>query len=220
MGEIKNILVAENIFVSNRNKDILKGVTIRAEQGNITGLIGNNGAGKTTMLKTILGIQKAQDCDVFLNGKKIIQPFKKNKLLNYLPQHTFLPQYTTLKKILKQFNIDKSSVLDFFPELEEDLSKQIFELSGGRERLWSALILILADTKFTMLDEPFSHIMPLHVEQLVALILSQKEKKGFIITDHIYRPVLNICDMVYIMKEGKTLLMHHTDDLVLHGYIR
>src|ERR1019366_2778830 len=141
---------------------ILKGVTIRAEKGSITGLLGRNGAGKSTMLQSMFGTRSAQECDVFLNGIKVKKPYAVNGLLNYLPQKPFLPSRLTLKKITTQFGINLNEILDSFPDIENDINKKISELSGGRERLFSVLILLLADPRFSLLDEPFSHIMPLH----------------------------------------------------------
>lgn len=218
---MKNALVAENIFVSIGNKDILKGVTIRCTQGTITGLLGRNGAGKSTMLKVIFGTQPAQERSIFVNDKIIRQPlYTKNSIVNYLPSQKFFPHTLVVKKALQQFDVDEDILLQYFPELEKDLDRRMFELSGGRERLLSAAVLIMADTQFTLLDEPFSHIMPIHVEQLMLLIQLYKEKKGFIITDHIYGSVLHMCDSLCLMKEGKTIAIKHASDLALHGYLQ
>ena len=216
---IPDILLAENIFLTIGRKNILEGVTIRADKGKITGLLGRNGAGKTTMLQSIFGTGKAQECDVFLNGARIKKPYSFDCLMNYLPQKPFLPKNLTPKEIAGQFRIDPHSVLLHFGEFEPYLNKKIAGLPGGLEWLYSVLMILLADTRFSLLDEPFTHIMPLHIDQLKTLIAKQKEKKGIVITDHMYRPLLNICDQLYLMKEGKSLLINDRDDLLLHGYM-
>jgi ABC-type multidrug transport system ATPase subunit len=217
---VPDLLVAENVFLSIGGKDILKGVTIRADKGSITGLLGRNGAGKSTMLQSVFGTRAAQECDVFLNGIKVRKPYAIDGLLNYLPQKKFLPPGLTLRKIAKQFDVDTNEISEWLPDLAEDIDKKTADLSGGRERLFSVLMLLLTKTRFTFLDEPFSHITPLHVEQLKTLLVKQKEKKGIIITDHMYRHLLEVSDKIYLVKEGKSLYIRERENLVLHGYIR
>lgn len=212
-------LSAENIFLSIGGKEILKGATIHAAKGSITGLLGKNGSGKSTMLQTIFGTRNATECDVFINGVKVKQPYKTHRLINYLPQHPFLPDALTVKAVLRQYETDTALLLYYFPELSESLSMKINELSGGKERLLSVLILLLADTRFTMLDEPFSHIAPIDVERLHSILLQQKEKKGIIITDHLYKPLLSLSQYLYLMKEGQSIFIKDRSDLLLHGYI-
>ena len=155
----------------------------------------------------------------FLNGIKIKQPYSINDLVNYLPQRPFLPHGLALNKIAAQFRVNMDEICDYFPELEAAANKKATELSGGTERLFSVLILLLAETRFTFLDEPFTHIMPLHVEQLKTILLKQKEKKGIIITDHLYRHLLDVSSKIYLIKEGKSIFIKDRNDLVLHGYI-
>lgn len=212
-------LVAENIFFSVMQRDILRGVTIRADRGKVTGLLGRNGSGKSTMLQAMFGTLPVQECNVFVNGRMVKNAYGQAGLVNYLPQKPYLPGGLKVADVLKQFGTDVANVLYWFPEVEEDLGKRINELSGGRERLWSVLILLLADTLFTLLDEPFTHIMPMHVERLKELIAIKKVDKGIIITDHMYRHLLEISDSVYLMKDGKSIYVKDKQDLVVHGYL-
>ncbi|PQJ09324.1 ABC transporter ATP-binding protein [Flavipsychrobacter stenotrophus] len=212
-------LVAENIFFSVMQRDILKGVTIRADKGKVTGLLGRNGSGKSTMLQAMFGTLSVQECNVFVNGQMVKNAYGKAGLVNYLPRKPYLPGRLKVADALKQFGSDVAYILLWFPEVEEDLEKRINELSGGRERLWSVLILLLANTRFTLLDEPFTHIMPIHIERLKELISIKKVDKGIIITDHMYRHLLEISNSLYLMKDGKSIYIRDKQDLVLHGYL-
>lgn len=212
-------LIAENIFFSVTGRDILKGVTVRADKGSITGLLGRNGSGKSTMLQAMYGTLSVQECGVFVNGKFTKNIYCRPGLVNYLPQQPFLPGQLVIKDIVRQFGADMQYILNRFPELEEDTNKKAGELSGGKERLWAVLVLLLADTRFTLLDEPFTHIMPLHVERLKQLLTERKAAKGIIITDHMYRHMLDISDTVCLMKDGKSIFIRNRQDLVLHGYL-
>jgi len=216
---VPDSLVAENIFLSIGQKNILKGVTIRTDKGKITGLLGRNGAGKTTMLQSIYGTSRPHECDVFLNGKKIRRAYAVKSLVNYLPQKPFLPKRLTMKEIAGQYGIDLKTILSHYPDLEAELNKKMAELPGGIHRLFSVLMILLSNTRFSLLDEPFTHIMPLHMEQLKTLLVQQKEKKGIIITDHMYRHLLDVSNQLYLMKDGKSIYIKDRDDLVLHGYM-
>lgn len=215
---VPDILLAENVFLSIGRKEIITGATINTERGHITGLLGRNGAGKSTLLQSLFGTRHPQDCDIFLNGVRIKKPCAINGLVNYLPQQPFLPPGLTFSKIAAQFGVRLNDILDEFPDLEQDTARKVGSLSGGTGRLLTLLLLLFADTRFTMLDEPFTHLMPLHIERLKQLLHRLKENKGIIITDHLYRHVLDISDKLFLMKDGRSIYIKNWDDLVLHGY--
>ncbi|MGN6566651.1 MAG: ATP-binding cassette domain-containing protein [Flavipsychrobacter sp.] len=213
------VLVAENIFVSFGAKEILKGVALRAPKDKITGLLGRNGSGKSTMLQVICGILQPADATIKLDGAILRYAYRRNKLVNYLPQFSFLPKQRKLRKILDDYDVPVSNLLTAFPVFEQHLNDKVAQLSGGMERLFAVVLLLLAESEYTLLDEPFTHIMPLHIEALKQLILQQRLRKGIILTDHLYEQLLEVSDDIYLMKEGQSLLVKSSDDLVLHGYL-
>lgn len=214
-----DMLTAENIFLQRGRQEILKGATIKAARGTVTGLLGRNGSGKSCMLRAIFGTMSATDCDVFVNGIKTHLPYTAPQLLNYLPQRSLLPPSLTVEKVFRDYCIDPETVITRFPELRKELKHKIRDLSGGTERLVSVLLLLLADTRFTLLDEPFTQLMSLHIERLQQLIAERKHHKGIIITDHRYKELLSISDTLYLMKDGQTTYIRNKEDLVLHGYV-
>jgi len=70
-----------------------------------------------------------------------------------------------------------------------------------------------------MLDEPFSQVMPVHVDTIKSIIQHEKQNKGIIITDHLYEHIISICDDIYVITNGKTYLTKERDDLIKFGYI-
>ena len=70
-----------------------------------------------------------------------------------------------------------------------------------------------------MLDEPFSQVMPLHVDTIKKIIQQEKKNKGIIITDHLYEHIFDICDDIYVIANGKTYLTNDRNDLNNLGYI-
>lgn len=219
MGTISRF-IAENIFVSISGKQIVRCATISINKGSITGLLGRNGSGKSTMLKAIFGTQKTDDINIHAGGKHIRKPYAVAGLINYLPQWPLLPPEIRISTALKHYDTGPEKILNDFPELEEDLQLKVFELSGGRERLWSTLILIFANTQYTMLDEPFTHVMPLHRDKLKVILSREKQNKGILITDHLYHDLLDISDSIYLMKDGKSIYIRDIADLALHQYTK
>lgn len=217
---VPDAFVAENIFLRIGKKDIVKGATLSAEKGCITGLLGRNGSGKSSLLQAVFGTLPAQECDVILNGVKIKKPYAMSGLINYLPQKPFLPPAYTLKKIAEQYKINTDRINQHFPDLEQEFGNKVGQLSLGIERLFSVLVILLAESRFSLLDEPFTHIAPLHIEPLKLLLTEQKQKKGIIITDHLYKHVLDVSDKLYLIRDGQTIFIRERSDLVLHGYLK
>ena len=81
-------------------------------------------------------------------------------------------------------------------------------------------MIVFSPVKFILLDEPFSNISPLRVEELVTILHQQKQNKGIIITDHLYREVLNHSNRLYLLSDGAlTALKNPKQDLIDRGYL-
>ncbi|MFI5141396.1 MAG: ABC transporter ATP-binding protein, partial [Bacteroidia bacterium] len=99
-------------------------------------------------------------------------------------------------------------------------SSKIEQLSGGQIRLIELYIILKSKTKFVVLDEPFTHIMPLHIEKIKQIMLEEKHNKGIFVTDHIYKQIIDVSDHLYILTEGKTHLIKNMADIERLGYAR
>jgi len=84
---------------------------------------------------------------------------------------------------------------------------QINKLSGGERRLIETYITLKSNREIILLDEPFSHLSPLHIEKIKTLISKEKRYKVIIITDHMYRHIIDISDNIYLVKNGSTKLI-------------
>jgi len=214
-----DILTAEHVCLAIGGRELLADATIRMARGCITALLGRNGAGKSLLLQCIFGTCSASECDVHVNGVRFKNAYAVPGLVNYLPQRPFLPAGLLVKVAIKQYGVNASALVREYPELGAYMNMRIRELSPGHERLLSVLVVLYANTRFSMLDEPFSGLAPLFVERLLASLQRQQHKKGIIVTDHRYEPVLAVSDTVYLMKEGRSIYIRDTEDLVLHGYM-
>lgn len=92
-------------------------------------------------------------------------------------------------------------------------------MSGGERRILECYIILRGHTRFVLLDEPFFQIAPLHISTLQELIRQEAQTKGILLTDHVYRHVIDIADHLYVMANHQTYLAHGREDLVRYGYL-
>lgn len=214
----RQVLEADGIRIAFGERQVLGSIYLRMQTGQVVGLLGRNGSGKSVLLQTIFGARTVADASVRVNGRRVVSAFREPGLLNYLPQEPLLPPALTLARAANLLGVDVEQATARFPELRPQLGKRVEELSGGSARLVQALLLLHQPTAFSLFDEPFSGVMPVHVETLAEEMQRMKFRKGLLITDHRYAEVLPICDVVYLLHQGR--LLHLTGDVrgQLHDY--
>lgn len=216
---MKHKLEVDSIMLDFGLRQILTNVYLKCETGSISGLLGKNGEGKTCLMNIIYGSLPASGKSVRFDGTSIPQVFKKANLLTYLPQFNFTPVFLSLKRIFADYNLMYNEFENHFPEFIKRENTIIKNLSGGERRLIEVYVIIKSKSQFTMLDEPFSHLMPLQIEKIIEILKTEKMHKGFLITDHLYQNVLAICDDIYLLAEGKINLAKSLDDIKALKYI-
>jgi ABC-type multidrug transport system ATPase subunit len=217
---MNHILEVDSVILEFGNKRVLQDVYLKCETKHITGLLGRNGSGKSCLMNIMDGKLQPLNGSVRLNGKALFSTARKPKELMYLPQFNFIPKSLTLKRIFKDFKLDFSVFSHQFPEFAKYFKSKTGSLSGGERRLLEIYLIIASDTKFCLLDEPFSHIMPLHIDKIKEIIKEESVKKGILITDHMYKYILDICDEIYLIKDGKTHLIGGLEEIESLGYAR
>ena len=199
------VLEAAGIRLAFGGRPLLGSIYLRVQTGQVVGLLGRNGSGKSVLLQTIFGARAVADASVRVNGRRVVPAFREPGLLNYLPQGPMLPPSLSLARAARLLGVDMEAATARFPELRAQVGRRLAELSGGTARLVQALLLLHADTAFSLFDEPFSGVMPVHVEALAEEMQRLKARKGLLITDHRYAAVLPLCDVVYLLHQGRLL---------------
>lgn len=199
------VLEADGIRIGFGGRQVLGSIYMRVQTGQIVGLLGRNGSGKSVLLQTIFGARAVADASVRVNGRRVVPAFRQPGLLNYLPQEPLLPPSLSLARAAQLLGVDIEVATARFPELRPQFGQRLGELSGGSARVVQTLLLLHANTAFSLFDEPFSGVMPVHVETLVEEMQRLKARKGLLITDHRYAEVLPICDVVYLLHQGRLL---------------
>ena len=213
-------LEIDNIYLEFETRRILSDIYLKCETGKITGLLGRNGEGKSCLMNIINGSLEPQSKSIRFDSVFVPSPFKRPELMLYLPQFNFIPQHLSLKRIFKDFKIDFSTFEASFPDISINYKSTLKQLSGGQKRIIEIIVILRSKTQFVLLDEPFSHIMPLHIEKIKEIILEEKQHKGILLTDHMYNHITAISDNLYVLANGKTHLTKELTDIQKLGYVR
>lgn len=216
---MKHQLEADGIELSFGSRKILNAVYIKCETNAITGLLGRNGQGKSCLMNIIYGTLNASSRSVRFDGSMVFEAFKRPDLLTYLPQFNFVPASLSLKRVFNDFELPFSDFEATFTEFAGRELNKVGRLSGGERRLLEVYLIIKSKSQFSMLDEPFSHIMPLHIELIKELLQTEKQRKGFLISDHYYQHIIAMSNTLYVLKDGQTHLAKSAADIEWLGYV-
>jgi len=213
-------LHVDSVMKSFGTKQVLTDVYLSCRKGEVVGLLGRNGSGKSTLLKIIFGSLTADRKFVTVDGKIPQGWFGNGKLLKYLPQDGLLPDNLKIRIAINMLcDKQQAKLLLQHPCILPHMDKCCKHLSGGEKRLIEVLVLIHSEAKFVMIDEPFNGISPIYKDEIKRLILEQSENKGFIVTDHDYRNILDVATRVVLIFDGGTKEMKNKGELVKWGYL-
>lgn len=214
-------LIVDSINKSFGSKKILSDVYLKCEIGDIIGVFGRNGCGKSTLLKIIYGTLPAQNKHIKLNNTFSNTPYSIAQGILYLPQKQFIPNYFKVKKAIKLFlNPNKQADFENDVFIQKIIHAKIAELSGGELKYLELKLILFSDSKFCLLDEPYSGVSPIMALMINQLILSQSKEKGIIITDHNYTTLLDIVTKIYLVANGAGKFLKNKEDLVAHDYLK
>jgi len=213
-------LEANNLVKSYGRRVVVKNVDVRIRSGEIIGLLGRNGAGKTTIFQMIVGLVKPDSGHIILDGTEISQaPTNKRAMtgLTYLPQENsvFLKASVenNLRLALELQPYSKEEREKIIRDLLEEfgllsLARQpAHSLSGGERRRLEICRSLVLKPKFLLLDEPFTGIDPLTILELQKILVRLKNKDiGILLSDHNVRDTFKIAGRAYIIDEGEILI--------------
>ncbi|MBI2996779.1 MAG: LPS export ABC transporter ATP-binding protein [Candidatus Melainabacteria bacterium] len=237
-------LKVSNLAKSFNGKVVVNNISFEIKSGEIVGLLGPNGAGKTTSFDIVVGLIKPERGEVKLFEKDITNlPIHQRAGfgIGYLTQEPSVFRRLSVADNLKLIwdvlgdeedvtarRRDGESVKESLSSNEERLEELLKEfnlsnlrdhiaisLSGGERRRVEIARVLACDPKFVLLDEPFTGIDPIAIQDIQRLIADLKIKRniGILLTDHNPRATLSICDRAYIIQDGRILLSGLTKDI-------
>ncbi len=213
-------LHVDSVFKSYGNNQILTDIFLSAEKGEIIGLLGRNGSGKSTLLKVVFGSIFADRKFVKIGDKKINNLAESLTKISYLPQEHYLPNHIKIKTIIDLMCDDKHKDIILNHELiKPHIDKKSKQLSVGEKRFLEIMLCVFSDSYFSLIDEPFNGLAPKYKEDVETIIKSQSIGKGFIITDHDYRNIIDIATRIIVLYDGGIKEIKKADDLIKWGYI-
>jgi lipopolysaccharide export system ATP-binding protein len=219
MSEETHRLVANGLRKSFKGRCVVDGVHFEVVPGEVVGLLGPNGAGKTTSFNMVVGLLRANEGEVLLNGQNIIRwpMYRRARAgIGYLSQEPSVFRRLSVVENMKLF-LEASGIVGETASkraamaIEEyDLGKvagaMASTLSGGERRRLEIARTMIQNPAFVLLDEPFSGIDPLAVEDIRRQIRKLAAAGiGMLITDHNVRETLSTCQRAYIVKDGKVI---------------
>lgn len=203
--------------------DVLRDLSLAVEAGCITGLIGLNGAGKSTVMKAICGFLKPKTGNVVYEGKDItgLEPYRLSaRGIWYIPQESSLFPFMTVRENLRLplENLSRATgapgrgeieqrfqaVLEKFPELRPKLRSQAGDLSGGQQKMLEFAKAWLMRPRLCLIDEPSIGLSPKIVEEVFEWIrLFASEKMAILLVDHNVRRVITMSHRIYVLSLGE-----------------
>lgn len=210
------ILEVNNISKSFGSQQVLEDVTFSVPKGSVFGFIGKNGAGKTTTMNIALGLLKADEGEITIQGNKVqYGETKTNKLVGYLPDvpefYSFLTAREYLTLCTDIIGMDSKQATGKITELLEtvgleDSKKRIKTYSRGMKQRLGIAQALINDPVLLICDEPTSALDPVGRKTLLSVLEKVKEKTTVIFSTHILSDVESICDEVAILNDGKIVL--------------
>lgn len=212
-------LKVDSVQLEFDGRKILQDVWLQCAQGEVIGLLGRNGSGKSSLLRIIFGSLNPAYKYVSIDDKFISKGYY-NQRVAYLPQHPYLPNGIKISSLAKML-VDETLWDDFSAHsiYQKHHHKKAGELSGGERRQLEMLMIVHNRADFILLDEPFTHITPVQADDFKATIRKCAKTKGIILTDHQYRNILDVSDKVILLHNGTTKHITSHEELITYNYI-
>ncbi|HMN17406.1 MAG: ABC transporter ATP-binding protein [Ignavibacteriota bacterium] len=200
----------KNIEKSFGKYQVLKNISLNIEPGKITAIVGPNGSGKTTIIKSILGLVQPDKGEILFNNKSVIKEYLYRKDIGYMPQAASFPDNLTVNEVFNMISdirmqqMNGNAELINILNLQPELNKKIRTLSGGNKQKVSACIALMFNPKIIILDEPTAGLDPAASANLKKKIVEQRDAgKTIILTSHIMAEIEELSDNILFLIEGK-----------------
>jgi branched-chain amino acid transport system ATP-binding protein len=238
-ASVNPLVMVEDVHTYYGKSHILDGVSLRVGKGEVVGLLGRNGVGKSTTLKTIMGLVQPSRGTVVLEGKSVtgLAPHRLARLgIGYVPEDRRIFRLLTVMENLRT-GLDRhgvsearkqallAKVYDYFPVLAERRNQAGGTLSGGEQQMLAIARAMMLEPKIILLDEPTEGLMPRMVSQIRDIIaVLRREEVAILLVEQNVPLTLEASQRIYIMEKGA--VRHHAaaselrvNDAVIQQYL-
>jgi branched-chain amino acid transport system ATP-binding protein len=219
------MLRLQDVHVYYGKSYILQGVDLEVAKGQVLGVVGRNGVGKTTTLRTIMGLVRPRRGTIELEGQDIVN-IRSHTIprlgIGYVPQgRRIFPRLTTLENIQSSVvtgTLDKSTleeVYEYFPRLREREKQPGGTLSGGEQQMLAMARAMITSPKLMILDEPTEGLMPLMVKTIQDTIKRLNQEKGttVLLVEQNLDSALGVAHKICVMEKGTVKYSDDIDNL-------
>jgi branched-chain amino acid transport system ATP-binding protein len=233
--ELKNFpLRLNDVKIHYGKAEAIKGITLEVAEGSITGLIGTNGAGKSTILKAISGLLPITSGEIWFQNNRvdvmpghkivqlgIVQIPERRRLFPYMStiQNMRIGAYLRNDKIGIKEDIEKN--FQRFPRLHERQNQRAETLSGGEQQMLAIARALMASPKLLLLDEPSLGLAPIVVDTLATVIKEiNKEGIDILLVEQNAGLAFNLVDILYVLEVGQIILIGKTHEIMNDEKVR
>ena len=212
-----NIVEFKNVYKSYGKKEVLIDLNVSIPKGKIIGLLGQNGSGKSTMIKLINGLLQPNKGEIKINGMK--PSIKTKKIVSYLPERTYLNDWMKVKDILSFFNdfyedFDMQKSYEMLKSLKIDKNEKLKNMSKGTKEKVQLILVMARKADLYILDDPIGGVDPAARSFILDTILKNfDENSTLLIATHLISEIENICDEVIFLAYGEIVLQGDVDEI-------
>jgi branched-chain amino acid transport system ATP-binding protein len=225
-----------DVFYSNIQA--LKGISFEMEESRILSIIGSNGVGKTTILKTIMGLKSPERGKILFSTrgeKREIQGLPSYVVasmgVTYIPEGRQILTRLTVKEnlLMGAYTVENKTrireqlenMFNRFPILRERENQIAITLSGGQQQMLAIARALMSYPTLILMDEPSLGLAPKLIKYLFELIMEfKKEKKSIILVEQNAVQALRVCDKAYVMQEGRFVLSGEPNELLQNNLVK
>ena len=217
-----SLLEVEKVGVAYGQSQIIDGLSLSAEAGEIVALMGLNGMGKTTLMKAVMGILPVRSGRVVLDGKDVAQkqPYERvGAGLAYVPQGRMVfPTLTVEENIMTGLRSDREQVPEdlygLFPVLKEMKKRRAGNLSGGQQQQLVIARALASKPKVLLLDEPTEGIQPSIIKELAEILKKIRDLRGLtiLVSEQVLSFALSVADRMLVINRGRLIHESHRKD--------
>ncbi|OLR64790.1 ABC transporter ATP-binding protein [Peptoniphilus porci] len=209
-------LEIKNLNINYKNK-VLDDLNLELDKGQIVGLVGPNGTGKSTLLRILAGLEKTYKGEVLIDGEEI--SYKTADILSYQPDKFALSDRLSVKEVVNTYKLffkdfDEDKFYKIYEEFKLPIKSKVKEMSKGmREKMQIALSLS-RNAEIFLLDEPISGVDPSARKMIIQTILNNfKEDNLIILSTHLINQIEPLLDRVLFLSDGKITINKRVDEI-------
>jgi branched-chain amino acid transport system ATP-binding protein len=222
------LLEVSELWVRYGGAEAIKGISLRVEEGEITALVGSNGAGKTTALRTISGLKRATSGEIRFRGELLNQKPAQEIVqmgIGHVPQGRYLFPHMGVLENLRvgaflqrskdQIQTNLERVFQTFPVLKARKKQLAGTLSGGEQQMLAIARALMGDPRLLLLDEPSIGLAPIVVREIGRIALNiNKDGTSILLVEQNTRLALKLARRGYVLETGTVVLEGDTDSLL------